>query len=109
MKGAFELGFIMMFSMPVIVLGMNFVQIMMSYNQARYLQDYTISTIEHQNRLDDFVYELIQERASSHPELKLSVTQKDARFIVSVKFPVEIPLIGYASTGLVTTNTQIIR
>ena len=55
MKGAFEFGFIMLFSLPMIVFGIGFVEIMMNYNQARYLQNYTIMQIEHQNRLDDSV------------------------------------------------------
>lgn len=109
MKGAFEFAFIMIFSMPMIILGMNFVQIMMAYNQARYLQDYSITTIEHQNRLDEYVYELIEEKAMHYPDLKLDIKKQDTRFLVSVKFPLNIALIGYESHGNVTTTTQIIR
>ena len=55
MKGAFEFGFIMIFALPMIVFGLNFMQILMTYNQARQYQNYVVTQIEHQNRLDDSV------------------------------------------------------
>lgn len=109
MKGAFELAFIMMFSMPMLVLGINFVQIMMAYNQARFLQDYSISVIEHQNRLDDYVYQLIDEKALKYPDLTMDIRKHESRYQVKVTFPVEIPMIGYKNKGSVVTDTQIIR
>lgn len=109
MKGAFELSLILIFAFPAILLGINFVEILMSYNQARYLQDYAISTIEHQNRLDHHVQELIDDQAQKYPSLKLTIHNEEERYLVQVTFPVKIALIGYEESGKVQTLTQIIR
>lgn len=109
MKGAFELSFVMLFAFPMIVLGVNFVEVLMAYNQARYLQDYAISTIEHQNRLDDHVQSLIDDHAERYPKLDLKIQNDRSRYLVTVTFPVKIALIGYEQLGSVSTLTQIIR
>lgn len=109
MKGAFELSLILIFTFPAIILGINFVEILMSYNQARYLQDYAISTIEHQNRLDQHVQELIDDQTEKYPSLKLSIHNEEERYLVKVTFPIKIALIGYEETGCIQTLTQIIR
>lgn len=109
MKGAFELSLVLIFAFPAIILGINFVEILMSYNQARYLQDYAISTIEHQNRLDQHVQDLIDDQANNYPSLKLTIHNEEERYSVQVTFPVKIALIGYTETGRIKTLTQIIR
>lgn len=109
MKGAFEFGFIMIFAMPILVFGINFLDIMMTYNQARQLQNYAITQIEHQNRLDDSVYELIDEGKKYCPECKVTITKMNQRYDVKVKFPISISFINYQSTGVTHSLTQTIK
>lgn len=109
MKGAFEFAIVMMFSMPVVVFGINFVEIMMHYNQARFLQNYIVTQVEHQNRLDQSVYELIDEGKKQCEACKVKITPFQERYRVEVSFPVEIPLIDYHATGKTSMMTQIIK
>ncbi len=109
MKGAFEFCFIMLFSLPLIVFGVGFVEIMMNYNQARYLQNYTIMQIEHQNRLDDTVYELIDEGKQYCDQCEVRIIKTNDRYRVTVDFPIRLPIIGYEAKGVTSTLTQIIK
>ena len=109
MKGAFEFGFIMLFSLPMIVFGIGFVEVMMNYNQARYLQNYTIMQIEHQNRLDDSVYALIEEGKRYCDQCDVRIININERYRVTVTFPIRLPIINYEAKGMTSTLTQIIK
>lgn len=109
MKGAFELSIIMIFSLPFVVFGMNFMQIAMSYNQARYFQDFIVTQIEHQNKLNDSVLELIDEGQTFCSSCTYEIDQISDRYAVTVKFPIDIPLIDYHSKGVTKMMTQVIK
>ena len=109
MKGAFEFCIIMIFSIPLIVFGINFIQIAMSYNQARYFQDFIITQIEHQNKLNEHVKELIDDGQKFCSSCTYDITQINDRYLVTVKFPIDIPLIDYHSKGVTKMITQIIK
>lgn len=109
MKGAFELGLVMLFGIPIFVTGLNFVQVMMNYNQARYYQDYAVTTIERQNRFDDDIQELIEEKQGMCKECELHVIREDERYKVEVTFPLNVTLLSYTGTGEVKTYTKQIR
>lgn len=109
MKGAFELGLVMLFGIPIFVTGLNFVQVMMNYNQARYYQDYAVTTIERQNRFDDDIKELIEDKKNLCKECKLNVKRDGERYLVEVHFPLNVSLLAYTGTGEVKTYTKQIR
>lgn len=109
MKGAFEFCFIFVFSMPLLVFGINFMQIAMSYNQARQYQNYAVTQIEHQNRFDESVNELIDEGKKYCSNCELSVIKNADRYDVKVTFPIRIPLINYSSRGVTHSLTQVIK
>lgn len=109
MKGAFEFGFIMMFSLPIVVFGINFMQIAMTYNQARQFQNYTVMQIEHQNRLDESVYELIDEGKKFCPACNIEITPVNQRYDVCVTFPIDITLVNYHAQGVTHLLTQNIK
>ncbi len=109
MKGAFEFGFLMMFSLPVLVFGLNFMQIVMTYNQARHLQDYAVTQIEHQNRMDENVMELIENGKQYCTSCQVTITPVSERYDVKVTFPIDITLVNYHTQGFTHSLTQIIR
>ena len=109
MKGAFEFGFIMIFALPMIVFGLNFMQILMTYNQARQYQNYVVTQIEHQNRLDDSVYELIDNGKKYCSSCTLNITPTDQRYDVKVTFPIHLSLINYHTNGSLHMMTQLIK
>ena len=59
MKAAFEFGFVFLFGMLFIVLGMSFGSIILTQNQARVYGETVLALIEHQNRYDASVADLI--------------------------------------------------
>lgn len=109
MKGAFEISFIMMFSLPIIVFGMNFMQIVMTYNQARHFQNYIVTQIEHQNQLNHTVYELIDEGQKYCTSCSFNIHKNNDRYEVTVTFPIHIHLIDYHTNGVTRMMTQIIK
>ena len=109
MKGAFEFGIIMMFSLPIIVFGLNFVEIMMTYNQARQYQNYVVTQIEHQNNLDSIVYELIDDGKKYCKSCKLDISEINDRYDVKVTFPINLSLINYHTNGVTHMLTQVIK
>jgi len=109
MKGAFEFGIIMMFSLPIVVFGLNFVEIMMTYNQARQYQNYVVTQIEHQNKLDNIVYELIDDGKKYCKSCILDINQINDRYDVKVTFPINLSLINYHTNGVTHMLTQIIK
>ncbi len=109
MKGAFEFGFILLFSMPLVIFGINFVEIVMNYNQARYLQNYAITQIEHQNRYDSSVQNLIDDELQRCEDCLIEIENIHQRYRVTVTFPIEIPLIHYQASGKTSMMSQIIK
>lgn len=109
MKGAFEFGIIMMFSLPLVVFSLNFMEIALTYNQARQYQNYVVTQIEHQNNLDNTVYELIDEGKKYCETCKLEINPLNNRYDVKVTFPINIKLINYHSNGVTHMLTQTIK
>lgn len=109
MKGAFEFGILMMFSLPMVVFGLNFMEIAMTYNQARQYQNYVVTQIEHQNSLNEYVYELIDEGKRYCTTCQLDISQVTNRYDVKVTFPIDIHLINYHTQGVTHMMTQIIK
>ena len=108
MKGSFEFAFLMVFSMPFLVLGINFIDILMQYNHARYLKEYAVSAIEHQNRYDSSVEELITAVEEQYPNLALEIREVGERYQVKVSFPLRLPLIDYETMGEVASYTMLV-
>ncbi|MGN1343538.1 MAG: hypothetical protein ACI4U3_03105 [Traorella sp.] len=109
MKGAFEFGIILMFSLPMVVFGLNFMEIAMTYNQARQYQNYVVMQIEHQNNLNEQVYELIEEGKKYCSTCHLDINEMNNRYDVKVTFPIDINLIDYHTQGITHMMTQIIK
>ena len=109
MKGAFEFGIIMLFSLPIVVFGLDFMEILMTYNQARQYQNYVVTQIEHQNNLDSIVYELIDDGKKYCGSCKLDINKMNDRYDVRVTFPIDIKLINYHANGVTHSLTQNIK
>ena len=109
MKGAFEFGILMIFSLPVVVFGLDFMEIALTYNQARQYQNYVVTQIEHQNNLDDTVYELIDEGKRYCNTCKLEISNISNRYDVKVIFPIDLSIIDYHANGVTHMLTQVIK
>lgn len=101
MKGAFELGLVFLFGMMFVLLGMGFSQIILTHNQARMSAENALSIIEHQNRYDADVAELIAASPIRCGVCRLTITYDEAttqRYRIHVVYPVRIPLLNFVST-----------
>ena len=43
-----------------------------------------------------------------YPDLDLEIAKADERFLVTVRFPVQIPILDYAMNGEVTSYTMLV-
>ena len=109
MKSAFESSFILLFTMPILFFCINFIEIMMHYNQARHFQNYIITQIEHQNRYDEDVIELIEPQLAYCYECNYYVHEEADRYRVSVQFLIDIHLLNYSTYGQSVSLTQPIK
>lgn len=98
MKGAFETALVLMFGMLFLVMGMDYVGVVMANNQARRLAENSLAILEHQNRLDENVRALIQEAPIPCKACTLSLephSTMSERIWVIVRYPVSLAHIGY--------------
>jgi hypothetical protein len=108
MKGAFETGIVILFGMMFLWMGISMVQVMWAYNQARFYQEYVLTTIERQNRYDVDVHALILQNAPDCDACVLIITPDaidNRRMNITVRFPVRISVFGIdaaAQTGATT-------
>lgn len=65
MKGAFETALVLLFGMMFLLMGMDYVRLMLYNNRARLLAEHALAMVEHQNRYDWTVQQLIDQ--SIHP------------------------------------------
>ncbi len=108
MKGAFELGMVFLFGMMFVILGMSFSQIVMMQNQARSYGETILALIEHQNRYDTSVIELI-ESSPIQCHLCTSLIVKDdltQRYSITIQYPLNIPLLNYQNTASLSLMTR---
>lgn len=101
MKGAFEYGVIMMLSLPIVVIFLSFANVLVQYQNARYLQEYMISLIEHHNRYDEQIASLIQEANIPCKDCKVEVKPIHQRYEIEVRFPIEIAVLQFRNEGIV--------
>ena len=103
MKGAFEFGIVFLFGMMFVVLGMSFCQVILTQNQARLYGENILALIEHQNRYDDSVAQLIQANPIQCSFCSSSITQDDMtqRYHITISYPLSIPLLNYEQSALI--------
>lgn len=111
MKGAFEFGFVFLFGMMFVILGMSFSAVILTQNQARIYGETVLAMIEHQNRYDDSVIALIQANPIQCSVCKSTVTLDDmtSRYQIAVRYPLSIPLLNYEQTGVIRLITRPIN
>jgi len=103
MKAAFEFGFVFLFGMLFIVLGMSFGSIILTQNQARVTGETILALIEHQNRYDASVAILIEQNPNQCAVCTTAITH-DAltnRYHIMVSYPLSIPLLNYQNTAMI--------
>lgn len=98
MKGAFETALVMMFGMMFMVMGMDYLKVVVMNNQARLLAEHSLAIIEHQNRYDDSIQLLIDQNKGYCPLCTISIEAHiiyPERYRVIVQYPIELKHINF--------------
>jgi hypothetical protein len=109
MKGGFETGIVILFAMMFLWMGISMVQVMWAYNQARFYQEYVLTTIERQNRYDTEVHTLILQDAPACDACVLEITPDildNSRMSISIRFPVRISVFGVDASVKIKATTR---
>ncbi len=112
MKAGFETGIIFFFGMLFLVMSLSMTNVVLMYNQARLTQENALAIIEHQNRYDEEVQDLITQSARLCNGCTLEITNSDLyeyRYKVSVKFPIRLPLFGFTGIGSTEAMTRVVH
>ena len=90
MKAGFETGIIFFFGMMFLIMSLSMTNVVLMYNQARLTQENALSLIEHQNRYDEEVQELITLSARLCNGCTINIVKSELyeyRYIVSRNIP----------------------
>jgi len=112
MKAGFETGLIFFFGMMFLIMSLSMTNVVLMYNQARLTQENALSLIEHQNRYDEEVQEMIMQTARLCNGCTLNITKSDLyeyRYVVSVMFPIHLPLFGFTGMGSTEAMTRVVH
>lgn len=98
MKGAFETALVMMFGMMFMVMGMDYLKVVVMNNQARLLAENSLAILEHQNRYDASVQVLLDQNKDYCTSCNLMIEPHPdyvGRYRVIVNYPIELNHINY--------------
>ena len=98
MKGAFETALVMMFGMMFMVMGMDYLKVVVMNNQARLLAENSLAILEHQNRYDASVQVLLDQTNDYCASCILMIEPNldyVGRYRVVVSYPIELKHTNY--------------
>jgi hypothetical protein len=100
MKGAFETAVVILFGMMFMVMGIDYMKVILMNNKARLYAENILAIIEHQNRFDLDVEELIQQSSVKCSECHYQIVEHDLsndRWWIIVSYPIEMSHLNYSS------------
>ncbi|HET6785078.1 MAG TPA: hypothetical protein VFH18_03575 [Erysipelotrichaceae bacterium] len=98
MKGAFETALVILFGMMFMVMGIDYMRVVLMNNKARLYAENILAIIEHQNRFDIDVEELIQTSSVKCSECHYQVIEHSLssdRLWIIVTYPIEMSHLNY--------------
>jgi len=109
MKGAFETGLVIIFGMMFMVMGIDYMRVILVNNKARLYAENILAIIEHQNRYDYDVEELIQNSSVKCSVCQYHIQEHDEssnRLWIIVTFPIEMNHLNYFTQSEVRLLTR---
>jgi len=98
MKGAFETTLVILFGMMFVVMGIDYMRVILMNNKARIYAENILAIIEHQNRFDQDVADLIQQSSIQCSLCQYQVVEhneSEGRYWVIVRYPIEMNHLNY--------------
>lgn len=107
MKGGIEFALVMLFGMMFCAIAIGMIGVLTQLHDARLLQETIVSSIEHHDTEQVawlFKNQTICPKCNYHMEILL-----DQRILVTVVFPIRIPVINYRTQGRISAMTTPIN
>ena len=107
MKGGIEFALVMLFGMMFCAIAIGMIGVLTQLHDARLLQETIVSSIEHH---DSDQVSLLFENQTICPTCSYQLElQLDHRILVTVLFPIRIPVIDYRTQGRISAMTTPIK
>jgi hypothetical protein len=109
MKGAFETALVMLFGMMFLLMGMDYVRLILYNNRARLVAENALAIIEHQNRYDQQVELLVRDTLIQCSVCQLEVQVHDQypeRKWIIVTYPLNLPHLNLVKQSQIRLLTR---
>lgn len=105
MKGGIELSLVLSFGMMFLLASISVVSVMVSYNNARFMQEQIVSIIEYYNKYDDEVQDHIQSLHQCYDCQYTIEYHPTNRYHVKISFPIQVLFVEYRALAYVSGFT----
>jgi Zn-dependent membrane protease YugP len=107
MKGGIEFALVMLFGMMFCAIAIGLIGVLTQLHDARLLQETIVSTVEH-HASEQITQQLENQVICPVCSYQLE-RQQDHRILVTVRFPIRIPVIDYHTFGRISAMTTPIK
>ena len=105
MKGGIELSLVLSFGMMFLMASISVVGVMISYNNARFMQEQIVSLIEYYNKYDEEVIDHIQILHQCNDCQYMIESHPTNRYHVKISFPIRVLFVEYHALAHVSGFT----
>ena len=107
MKGGIEFALVMLFGMTFCAIAIGLIGVLTQLHDARLIQETIVSTIEHHSS-EQISGKLENQKICPICSYQIEL-QQDHRVLVTVLFPIRIPVIDYRAFGRISAMTTPIK
>lgn len=107
MKGGIEFALVMLFGMMFCAIALGLIGVLAQLHDARLLQETIVSTVEHHS--SEKIQELLESQLICDSCSYILELQSDHRVLITVLFPIRVPVIGFNVQGRISAMTTPIN
>lgn len=107
MKGGIEFALVMLFGMMFCAIALGFIGVLAQLHDARLLQETIVSAVEHHS--SEKIQELLESQLICDSCSYILELQSDHRVLITVLFPIRVPVIGFNVQGRISAMTTPIN
>lgn len=107
MKGGIEFALVMLFGMMFCAIALGLIGVLAQLHDARLLQETIVSAVEHHS--SEKIQELLESQLICDSCSYILELQSDHRVLITVLFPIRVPVIGFNVQGRISAMTTPIN
>jgi len=107
MKGGIEFALVMLFGMMFCAIALGLIGVLAQLHDARLLQETIVSAVEHHSSVK--IQELLESQLICDSCSYILELQSDHRVLITVLFPIRVPVIGFNVQGRISAMTTPIN